>query len=581
MLPKEQMKNKISTFFVSQSEGDDALSGIARAKDGEGNGPFQTMERAISAVATLRAQGEQRPLKIQILGDYYFTSPIRIVGERLLTIEGAEGASRMIGGAKIEGWQRGQFNGVPCFCAKLAEGCPDHFTDLYVNGERACVTRYPTVESGQKLHIVDADDALRGAYKPGEHMTHTSKWFRFCPDDLSSLHNIEDAILHYEHYWIDEHSPIESYDRESGVMVMKYHSRFSAGLSYEENREASPLCYLTNIPDLFGEPAHWYLDRSSRTVYYIPSSETMSPSDIEAFAPISEKIFEVYACEDVYIKNLEMTACSGDYVSTKHYVPLDEGIDGFASDIQSLCGGPGAITFEKATRCGLCGCALHGVGVYAVEILQGSSHIRIEENHIYDISAGGIRIEGGSASLIENDGGLAVHDCILRKNHIHTIGKRYYAGCGILLMDGSFCEISENEIHDTEYSGISVGWVWGYAESATYACTITKNHIYDIGKGNLSDLGAIYLLGKQSGTVVSENVIHDVNCFCYGAWGIYLDEGSSFVRVEKNLVYRTKNECFHLHYGSHNTVTENTFYGNRGSCIRITREASDIRKCPL
>jgi parallel beta-helix repeat protein len=77
-------------------------------------------------------------------------------------------------------------------------------------------------------------------------------------------------------------------------------------------------------------------------------------------------------------------------------------------------------------------------------------------------------------------------------------------------------------------------------------------------------MGGIYLLGKQPGTVISQNRIHDVICQNYGGWGIYLDEGSSYVTVEKNLVYRTGEECFDLHYGSHNVVRNNIFVGLSG-----------------
>ena len=70
---------------------------------------------------------------------------------------------------------------------------------------------------------------------------------------------------------------------------------------------------------------------------------------------------------------------------------------------------------------------------------------------------------------------------------------------------------------------------------------------------------------------MSENRIHDVSCYAYGAWGIYLDEGSSFVTVENNVVYRTGCECLHLHYGSHNTVRNNVFFGGKNSCIRISK----------
>ena len=70
------------------------------------------------------------------------------------------------------------------------------------------------------------------------------------------------------------------------------------------------------------------------------------------------------------------------------------------------------------------------------------------------------------------------------------------------------------------------------------ATTISSefNHLYNIGQGVLSDMGAIYTLGVQAGTVIRNNLIHDVNSFTYGGWGIYPDEGSSDMVIENNIV---------------------------------------------
>ena len=62
--------------------------------------------------------------------------------------------------------------------------------------------------------------------------------------------------------------------------------------------------------------------------------------------------------------------------------------------------------------------------------------------------------------------------------------------------------IAHNEIADLNYTGISCGWVWGYENSITRENLIEKNHIHDIGNGVLSDMGGIYLLGNQQGTIV-------------------------------------------------------------------------------
>ena len=118
-----------------------------------------------------------------------------------------------------------------------------------------------------------------------------------------------------------------------------------------------------------------------------------------------------------------------------------------------------------------------------------------------------------------------------------------------------------NEIHDGYYTGISVGWVWGYAYHATKNITIHRNLIYNIGQGWLSDMGGIYMLGKQPGTSLTENVIHNVAADPgeggYGGWGIYLDEGSSYMAVEKNLVYACGNQSFNVHYGEGNVIRNN------------------------
>ena len=518
----------------------------------------------------LRTCYGKRPLSIAFTDDYFLETPIELTSPISdLTLESFGSMKKIIGGVAIGGWKRDIFNGVECFSTKLPDkqnGEKWDFTDFFVNGKRAQTTRFPKQGT---LKIKSTDSVTHNIPHLGL-VEYPAICFEVFPEDLEPVEKIEDAIINYYHYWIDEHSPIESYDKQSGMLKMKYISRFSASGLYEENHPSSVFYYLTNVPNTFGEKNEWYLDRASGVVYYVPDDINSDPSAVTAYVPTLDHLVDISGT-DIRLRNLELTCTSGDYAS-----PLSKGATSYeisdppvfcGADIQSVCWAHGAIRIKNSARCSISGCHIHGVGIHAVEIGTGCSDIRIENNRIDDICAGGVKVFGGEYGADEKD---MTHNCRISGNHISNCGIRYDAGCGIFVAHASNNEISDNEIHDTGYTGISVGWVWGYAPSSTYGNVIRANYLYNIGRGDLSDLGAIYLLGKQHGTYVSENRIHDVRSKIYGGWGIYLDEGSSYVTVEKNVVYNTQDETFHLHYGSHNTVRNNIFYSTNSACVRAS-----------
>ncbi len=211
--------------------------------------------------------------------------------------------------------------------------------------------------------------------------------------------------------------------------------------------------------------------------------------------------------------------------------------------------------FKYSSNLNFTNLKVNNISNYAFWFQEGCENINITNSQFHNLGAGAIKI--GNVKYSSDI--LATNNITIKNNLIEKGGLVYPDAVSINIINAFSNTISHNTISDFTYTGISIGWVWGYEKSLSKNNMISYNHIYNIGKGILDDMGGIYTLGISPGTVIKNNVIHDIYDANYGGWGIYTDEGSSNILIENNLVYNCKSAGFHQHYGKDNIIRNNIF----------------------
>lgn len=539
----------ITTLYVSQEFGDDKNMGLYSHPNDSCTGPVKTIEKALTLVSELRGFGFLQPITIRIMDDFYLVEKPIEINETMssITIEPFS-KTTLSGGVKIEEFDDDILNGVPCKSCSVEKF--EKFTDFYVGGKRARLPHYP--KNGKLTTETVEDDEWRGH-------RYTSKWFVPHKEDFENIKNfknVENCIISFNHFWVDEHTPIESIDEENQRVYMKYLPRFSVA---NDCKDAQMNYIVENVYEMFGEKNEWYYDEECKKIYYIPEDDDFS----FGYIPITDKIFIIQGkagetANNITIRNFDIAYTKGDFRSVLgiENCPHPNKMDGYASGVQSVSDGYASIEYEYAYGCILENCTMRCMGVHGVKIGNGCHGIKIYRNEILHSGAGGVVVGGGDAQseMVEHTYGNHI-----KNNRILYCGRRYFSGCGILSMHSYDNIFAHNEIGDTYYTAISCGWVWGYADSVSKNNLIEKNDIHDIGQGVLSDMGGIYLLGKQPGTIVRGNVIHDVKSNTYGGWGLYADEGTSQVVFENNICYNIGSTGMQQHYGAMNVFRNNIF----------------------
>ena len=569
-----ESNKKHDSYYVSP-DGNDNWTGTSPFPDkNSADGPFATVQRAKEALRSAKQSAcISDPVTVYLRGgSYNITEPIVFTHEDSgpFTYASYPGEKAVIdGGIKIDGWRMDEIDGKPVWSAEIPQVNAGkwYFKQLFVNNGRRSRARLP-----KKGFYVIKDVP---GYSYTEDIINGSCEFECYEGDIKEWHNINDVDIVVLHYWIEERLPILNFDSKKNIVKS---SRKSIFLLKDDVADRFARYYAENIIEALTEPGEWYLDRSAGKIYYIPMpGEEISTAEI--YAPVAEQFIklegnpeknefvEYIRFSDITFKHSEWHQPSGghDWMKDNGNYITDEN---YAATAQAAFNVPGVIYLKGARHCSFENCEIAHIGWYGIEMGDGCTANRFIGNHIWDAGAGGIKLNGAKADGVNSKrtGSNRISD-----NHIHHLGNVFHSSVGILSAHSYGNDISHNHIHHLYYTGISCGWVWGYGNNISKNNTIEKNLIHDIGFGFLSDMGGIYILGVQPGTVVKNNMIYNIEKSNYGGWGIYLDQGASHIIVEKNICYNVSSQCFHQHYGRENTIRNNIFALGREGIVALSR----------
>ncbi len=548
------------TLYVAPG-GDDGWSGRIPAPDpSKKDGPLASLTGARNAIRRLKGAGPLRgPTEVIVrAGTYRIAEPFVLEPEDSGTKEApityrGEGPERPVvsGGRVVRGWRREGRLWVAA--VPEARGGPG-FSALWVNGERRTKAREPDdVYFFTRGKAAPAKDAATGKDVPRERLA-----FSYDGDEIRPWRDLDGVAVVAYHSWETSLHRIASIEADSRTVV------FTGPAPWPfENWGPRQRYRVEGSREFLDSPGEWHFDAKSGLLSYLPL-EGEDFERAETVVPVAKQLV-LLSGDPAAGKFIEHVNFADLRLLHTDWTLPPEG----HADSQAAASIPGALQAIGARRCALRRVEIGAVATYGVWLRAGSKEIRIEECEIHDLGAGGVRIGETRDARKEDE---TVERNSVHNSFIHDGSKIFSGAVGLWIGRSSHNAVTRSEICDFDYTGVSIGWSWGYSPSSAHHNLIEGNRIHHLGRGVMNDLGAIYTLGISPGTVERLNLMHDCYSYVFGGWGVYTDEGSTGILIEQNIVYNTSSGCFHQHYGKENVLRNNVFAFGKEGVLRRSRE---------
>jgi hypothetical protein len=455
--------------------------------DGSAERPFGSLHDAVDAVKAHLTHHPGEPVDVELAGGtYYLSQPLVLdpscsgSADAPVTIAAAPGAMPVIsGGCKLDcRWDEWKNGVLTCI---LPDRVDDRsFSQLYANGERQVLARFPNGNSrfpGPQGYL-----PASGA----DRWPHTEVYYDPHAFTTRQWTNVDRGILHIfpRNRWGNTQYRLRGLDTGRNALLLG-----EGGWQLNRSEPATGVgtgsgYFVENLLEELDAPGEWYYDISTRRLYWYPDEHTDAQT----------------ACMEISI--------------LPHIIELVGGRDNPVHSLRLR-----GLHFAHSERTFLFPYEIPSRGDWAVYRggavkISGAEDIVVQECSFRGLGGNGVFVDGYAREVVVT--GCAFSDigdsavCMVGESHLNLAGKSRCRQCGHEhawswnAPSNNYpreCRVSDNVIHDIGVFGKQVA---GIFLSLSARITVSHNHIYNTPRAAVCINDGMY-----GGHVVEFNDIHD------------------------------------------------------------------------
>lgn len=511
----------LKAYYVDPVNGNDGRNGTAGR-------PLKTIEKTLDKAKEYFAANAGAEITIYLKGGMYqLTGTLEINEQSInggsLKVQAVDGERPVLsGGRTISGWTLYDAE-KNIYSAPLAGSNP---RQLYVNGKRAVRARTPDRYLAESFSLSLSDEKYTG-------YTCTSR-------EPLSWTNTGDIEFVYSSEWANHRCKISSVTaRQNGSAIRMadgFHGLCTVSWGTGVTEDTS--YYLENAYEFLDSDGEFYVDPARELIFYKPvGDEDMNTA--EAIYPAVTTLVRLRnKVVGQRVSNITFENIAFMHADWQRHNEIDTFFDNQNNlDIYGNRAAA-AVLAEGAENIIFRNCTIANTGGDAIQFINGIRSCVLDNCEIYNTAAGAVTFgEVSEADILGTDADMLVDSNAIENCTIYNTGLDYRGAAAVTLGAVSNMRVHHNEIFNTSYSGLHIGWGWNdYADKTvvTKNISVKYNYLHDILNTTIRDGGAVYTLGKNMGGCVTaynyvKNQYQKASC-------LYNDEGTNDWATHHNVV---------------------------------------------